>query len=179
MNQVVHRAVDIPILETERLRLRPYRAEDLEAGTALWNEPEVVRYTVGKALSREDVWVRILRHAGAWAMLRFPYWAVEIKASGEFAGEIGFVERKREIQPSLEGMPEAGWGFASRFHGNGYATEGVRAALAWGDKHFPGTPTVCIIHEGNAASIRVAEKCGYREYARTVYKDHATIIFIR
>ena len=170
---------EVPVLETERLRLRPYRADDLEACTALWSEPEVVRYTTGNPLTREEVWVRLLRHAGAWAMLGYSYWAVEIKTSGEFAGEIGFVERMREIQPVLEGMPEAGWSFASRFHGNGYATEGVRAALAWGDEHFGETPTVCIVHQGNAASVRVAEKCGYREYARTIYKQHAAIIFIR
>ncbi len=170
---------EVPILETERLLLRPHRAEDLEVCTALWSEPEVVRYTTGKPLGREEVWVRILRHAGTWAMLGFGFWAVEEKASGEFAGEVGFMERKREIEPPLEGKPEAGWGFASRFHGKGYATEAMRAALAWGDEHFGATPTVCIIHEGNAASVRVAAKCGYREYARTIYQEHQVTLFAR
>jgi RimJ/RimL family protein N-acetyltransferase len=39
--------------------------------------------------------------------------------------------------------------------------------------------TACIIAPENAPSIRVAEKCGYREFQRTTYKDNATIMFVR
>jgi RimJ/RimL family protein N-acetyltransferase len=37
------------------------------------------------------------------------------------------------MQPSLGSAPEAGWVMAPRAHGKGYATEAVRAALAWAD----------------------------------------------
>jgi RimJ/RimL family protein N-acetyltransferase len=39
--------------------------------------------------------------------------------------------------------------------------------------------TVCLITPDNLASIRVAEKCGFKEFARTTYKDQPTILFDR
>jgi len=51
--------------------------------------------------------------------------------------------------------------------------------IAWGEDHFGAVRTACIIHPDNAASIRVAEKCGYRELQRTSYKGQPTIMFIR
>ena len=64
-----------------------------------------------------------------------------------------------------EGLPELGWVLATRVHGKGYATEAVRAAIAWGDANIRSSGsglgrTVCIIHPEHARSIRVAEKCG-------------------
>jgi RimJ/RimL family protein N-acetyltransferase len=53
-----------------------------------------------------------------------------------------------------------------RSYGQGYATEGVRAAVAWGDEHFLMKRTWCLINPEAQASVRVAEKCGYREFAR-------------
>jgi RimJ/RimL family protein N-acetyltransferase len=47
----------------------------------------------------------------------------------------------------------------------------VRAVLAWGDDVLRAPRTVCLIDEGNAASVKVATKCGYEEYARTTFKD--------
>ena len=61
-------------------------------------------------------------------------------------------------------------------HGKGFATEAVRAILAWGAAHLGGR-TVCMIDPANLASIRVAEKCGYKEFARTTYKGEPTILF--
>jgi RimJ/RimL family protein N-acetyltransferase len=38
---------------------------------------------------------------------------------------------------------------------------------------------VCIISPENLASIRVAEKCGYAEVARTAYHGDTVILFER
>ncbi|MGH6930137.1 MAG: GNAT family N-acetyltransferase, partial [Dongiaceae bacterium] len=86
---------------------------------------------------------------------------------------------KRSIEPSFAGAPEIGWALAAWAHGAGFATEAVGAAVAWGDGHLGSERTVCLIGPDNLASIRVAEKCGYREYERTTYKDHPTILFQR
>ena len=75
--------------------------------------------------------------------------------------------------------PEIGWALLPSAHGKGLATEGVRAVVAWGDVHFGPRHTVCLISPENAASIRVADKCGYREYARTSYKGSPTVLFER
>src|SRR5216683_2380038 len=74
---------------------------------------------------------------------------------------------------------EGCWVLARWAHGRGLATEAVRAAVAWGDVHFGTGRTVCLISPDNVASIRVANKCGYQEFARTSYKGQPTIMFER
>jgi RimJ/RimL family protein N-acetyltransferase len=171
--------MEVPVIETRRLSLRGHRLDDFSDCAAMWADPVVTRHIGGKLFSEEEVWARLLRYVGHWAWLGFGYWAVEEKDTGNFVGELGFADYKRDIEPSLKGMPELGWALASRVHGKGYATEAVGAAVAWGDAHFGKARTVCIIHPENLASIRVAEKCGYKEVQRTTYKGHATIVFAR
>ena len=161
---------DIPVIETARLRLRGHGTQDFDALAAMWGDPAVARFIGGKPSTREEVWGRLLRYAGLWALLGFGYWAVEDRADGAFVGDVGFAEFKREIIPSMEGLPEIGWVLSPRIHGRGYATEAVAAALTWGDAHFGSSPTACIIDPENLASIGVARKSGYREIARTDYR---------
>jgi RimJ/RimL family protein N-acetyltransferase len=170
---------ETPVLETARLRLRGHRAEDLVHCAAMWSDPVVIRYTVGKALTEEECWRRMLSYVGHWALMGFGYWVAEEKATGNFVGEIGFADYKRDIEPSLKGVPEIGWVLASRAHGKGYATEAVRAAVAWSDAHFGSGRTACLISPENVASVRVAEKSGYREFVRTIYKGKPTVMFVR
>lgn len=168
-----------PVIETARLRLRGHRVEDFADVAAMWADPEVVRYIGGRPFSAEESWSKILRYAGLWPLLGYGYWAIDVKASGRFVGECGFADFRREIEPPLQGMPEAGWVLASRSHGQGFATEAMRAALAWADRNLQGRPTACIVVPEHAASIRVAEKCGYREFVHATYKGHATEMYRR
>lgn len=168
----------VPILETERLRLRGHVAADFEAVAAMWADPEVVRYIGGRPSTREESWARLLRYPGMWALLGYGFWAIEEKASGRLAGEGGFADFKREISPAID-APEQGWALASWAHGKGYGSEAVAAMIAWGETHFGRRDFVCIISPENAPSIRVAEKVGYREVAHTTYKDAATVMFRR
>ena len=41
----------------------------------------------------------------------FGYWVAEEKATGAFLGEIGFADYQRDLEPRLDGVPEAGWVF--------------------------------------------------------------------
>jgi RimJ/RimL family protein N-acetyltransferase len=145
----------------------------------MWADPDVTRYIGGQPSTEEESWNRFLRYIGHWALLGFGHWVVEEKATGAFAGEIGFADCRRNMEPSLNGTPEAGWVLVARSQGKGYATEAVRAAVAWGDEHFGSSRTACIIHPENQPSIRVAEKCGYREFQLATYKGHPTKVFIR
>ena len=167
----------VPALETERLALRAHSLDDFAESAAMWADPEVTRHIGGRPSTEEESWRRILQFAGLWAALGFGYWVVREKASGRFVGEAGFADFHREITPSFVGVPEAGWALAPWCHGRGYAGEAVAAILAWADARFP--RTVCIIAPENAPSIRLAEKLGYRELARTSYKDAPTVLFER
>src|ERR1700730_13663720 len=121
-------AVEVPVLESERLKLRGHRLEDFVHCAAMWADPEVARYIGGKPHTEEESWARLLRYVGHWSLLGFGYWVVEEKATGNFVGEIGFADYKRDLEPWFKGVPEIGWVFASHAHGRGYATEAVRAA---------------------------------------------------
>jgi len=169
----------IPALETERLMLRAHRLEDFAACASLWADPIVTRYIGGVPLTAEESWARLLRYAGHWAMLGFGYWVAEDKATGAFLGELGFADLKRDLDPPLGDIPEAGWVFSPAAHGHGYATEALCAIVAWGDAHFTSQRTACLIHPENAASIRLAEKCGYRETLSTTYKSKPAVVFFR
>lgn len=169
----------IPSLETERLHLRGHRLDDFDDCAAMWADPSVTRHIGGKPLTPEEVWARLLRYVGHWSLMGFGYWVIEETASGRFAGEVGFADLKRDITPPLDGVPEIGWVLPSWSRGRGLATEAARAAVAWGDTHFAPGPTVCLIHPGNAASIRVAEKCGYRQVEQTMYKGEPSLLFQR
>ena len=172
-------AVQVPVLETERLRLRGHRLDDFLPSATMWADPLVTRHIGGKPFTQEESWTRLLRYVGHWALLGFGYWVVEEKATGRFAGEVGFANYKRDLDQAIKDTPEIGWVCAAAFHGKGYATEAARAAIAWGDTHFGPSSTFCLIHPENLPSIRVAQKCGYREFQLTMYRGHPTLVFIR
>lgn len=175
----LHTAAEVPVLETTRLKLRGHRLDDFTHCAAMWADPQVTQYIGGKPLTEEEAWTKFLRYAGHWRLLGFGYWAIEEKATGKFVGELGFADYKRDLQPPLNGTPEIGWVLASPAHGKGYATEAVRAAVAWGDAHFQAARTACIIAPENLASIHVAEKCGYRGPQPATYRGKPTLLFVR
>ncbi len=167
-----------PVIETERLRLRAHRPADFDACAALWAEPAVVRFLGGKPNTREECWNRILRHAGFWAFTGMGSWLTETK-DDTFVGEIGFLWLKRDIEPRIEGVPEIGWILHPSVHGKGYATEAVRAALAWGDAHLGHARVTCLIAPENTASLGVAAKTGFREFARSLYHGDPVVMLER
>ena len=170
---------EAPVVETPRLILRGYVIEDFPHVVATWADSEVVRYISGRPFTEEETWTRFLRNIALWPMLGYGYWAATERSTGRYVGDVGFADFKREIEPSLKGVPEIGWVLSSWAHGMGYATEAARAAIGWLESAQKPQRTVCIINDDNSASIRVAEKVGYREFARSVYKSSHVVIFER
>jgi RimJ/RimL family protein N-acetyltransferase len=168
-----------PALETARLEMRAHRREDLADCLSMWSDPNVVRFIGGRAFTEEEVWGRLHRYAGHWALMGYGYWLIAEKGSQRFVGEVGFADFKRDIVPSFGGAPEAGWALASWAHGRGLATEALQAAAAWLDAELGRKRTVCMIDDKNTASVRVAAKLGFREWTRTTYKGSPTVLFER
>jgi RimJ/RimL family protein N-acetyltransferase len=155
--------VSIPRLETERLRLREYRREDLDAYIENHADPVATEY-VGGVLDRRAAWRLFLGNAGSWVVYGFGWWAVEERASGAVCGIVGvFV---RDGHPSLE----AGWTIYGPFHRRGFATEAARAALDYAFDVRGATRVVALVAPGNAASAGVARRLGMRfEEEMTLY----------
>lgn len=170
--------MDVPVIETERLILRGHRLSDFDPLAGMWGDAVVTRF-IGKPSSRPESWGRLLIYGGHWNLLGFGYWAVELKDGARFVGDIGFANWQRDITPSLDDMPEGGWVFSPEAYGRGIGSEAVRAALGWMDTHFPGQTTTCMISPENAASIRIAEKHGYRQFAQSEFRGSPVIQFRR
>ncbi|HYG28499.1 MAG TPA: GNAT family N-acetyltransferase [Caulobacteraceae bacterium] len=117
----------------------------------------------------------MLRLTGQWLVSGFGYWVVEEKTTGAFVGEVGFLTGERGL--GFGDTPEAGWSLWPPMHGAGYAEEAARAFLAWADERHP--RTVCMIDPENGASLRLAQKLGFRPLAETTYKDKPVILFER
>lgn len=154
--------VEFEIL-TKRTRMRRHSIADFDHSAALWSDPDVVRYISGKPSTRAESWSRLLRYIGHWQALSFGYWVVEDCLTGQFLGEVGLADYKRDMTPSLEPWPEIGWVLDTHAHGRGLASEAVAAVLEWSDTNLAAERTVCIIDPEHPASLRVAAKNGFVE----------------
>jgi RimJ/RimL family protein N-acetyltransferase len=168
-----------PRIETARLVLRTSTLEDLDAHAAMLGDPEVMHHLTGAGIAREDAWRRLLQGPGLWAMLGYGYWSIERRSDGRYIGQLGFADFKRAMEPSLEGLPEMGWLLTADAQGQGFALEGVTAALRWADQALQPPEIVAIIAPDNAPSIRLAERAGFLRSEETSYKDEPTLVFRR
>jgi RimJ/RimL family protein N-acetyltransferase len=166
-------------IETSRLILDRHRVADFGPLAAMWADPEIVRHIGGQPFSRQDSWMRLLRYRGLWPLLGYGYWAIREKGTDRFVGDLGFADFRREIEPPIIGLPEAGWVLASWAHGRGFATEALAAALAWLDTKPEIERSVCLIDPANTASLRVASKNGFRPFQTIRFRDHATAMLVR
>jgi RimJ/RimL family protein N-acetyltransferase len=149
--------VSRPALETPRLRLRLPEERDLDAFAAMYADGTTMRHIgEGKVLSRDETWRAIAGMLGHWALRGHGLWAVERRDGGEVIGRVGFIDP--------EGWPgfELGWLIARPHWSQGFATEAARAALAYGRTTLGRSRIISLIRPANAASIRVAEKIGFR-----------------
>ena len=142
-----------PTLDSERLRLRPWRNEDLDAFAAFTADPIVTRF-VGGVFSRDDTWRRIAMLVGHWTLRGFGNWVIEDKATGAFAGYSGL------WMPEGWKEPELMWGLAPACHGKGYATAAARRARAYAFEELGWKTLVSYIASENAPSQAVAARLG-------------------
>ena len=168
-----------PRLETERLVLREFTRDDLDAHAATLGDIEVMRHITGEPLTREDSMRRIFMSVGQWPVDGIGMWAVERKADGRLVGQVGFFDMARDMQPNIEGLPEMGWIFDTAVHGQGIAREACAAALAWLDANRDPCDVPAIISDGNDASMKLAERLGFVREPDGVYKGEPIAIFRR
>lgn len=172
--------MEIPTLETERLVLREHTLEDFPAYAAMRADAEVMRHIGDREpVTEEEAWSAFVKNPGMWQFMGFGSWAIVEKDSGRFGGSIRYIERRRDRGRDLEGVPEMGWSLVRAAFGKGYATEAVRAALAWGRESLGPMRVIALTSEDNVASMRVAEKCGFREFRRGLSAGRARVFFER
>jgi RimJ/RimL family protein N-acetyltransferase len=167
------------VIRTERLVLRPPVLTDFDDFEAVYGDAGVVRHLGGRPFTREESWARLMRHVGHWKLFGYGFWVMRDRLDGQFVGDLGFANFRRDIEPGYEDSPEAGWVLQPSKQRQGFAIEAMRAAHDWFDERIRAHRTVCIIAPENTASTRLAEKCGYKEYARTQYKKTTVVLHER
>lgn len=142
-----------PTLTTPRLLLRPPAPEDFDAWAAFSQDEQTMRF-LGGTQTRALAWRTFAMVAGAWSLQGFGLFSVIERETGRWIGRLG------PWYP--EGWPdrEIAYSLVRDATGRGYASEGVRAALAFAFDTLGWTRAVHCIHPDNVASRRVAERVG-------------------
>ena len=166
------------VLTTDRLTLTPVAVGDMDDLIGLWADAEFTRHIMGRGLSEEEVWFRLLRDLGHWQAKDYGNWTIRESDTGAYVGSVGVLDYRREMTPAFD-APELGWGVAPAFQGQGLAYEALQAALAWTDAYRLEPRTVCMISPDNTPSIKLAERVGYRAYAEANYKESRVTLFER
>ena len=143
----------VPTLTTDRLTLRGWRDDDLDAYAPITADAEVMRF-MGGVIDRAQTWREMAVFAGHWELRGYGIWVVE--REGALIGRIGL------WQP--EGWPglEVGWLLGREAWGHGYATEAARASMEYAWSELGADRLISLIDPENVASQRVAERLGMR-----------------
>ncbi|WAH38443.1 GNAT family N-acetyltransferase [Alicyclobacillus dauci] len=161
------------MLETDRLRLRPYRLEDFRFYVYLWQDPDVVRYIGnGQPRSKADL------------KANYPYWVskselgkgillMELRDSCKPVGHAGLLPQVVDGQEQLE----IGYWVAKEHWGKGYASETAALCRDVAFKQLGVPRVISIIQPENIRSIRVAEKTGMRFHHATEFHGIPVHIF--
>jgi len=146
-----------PVLEGNRVRLEPPRAENLETFVRWFADPEVTRYLSRRhppSLKQEQGWLESMAASGEDVA-----WAVYLKESGALIGvtalhRVDWRHRHAWIEISLG--DRSAWG-------RGYATETVRLGTCYAFQELGLEKILASTYNCNDASLRILAKVGYRD----------------
>lgn len=147
------------MIDTARVRLRPWREADKPAFAAIVNTPAMMRHFDG-VQPRAAIDALIDQQIAAQDERGCSMWAVELRDGGALAGICGV--RWQTLYPGIPpfGELEAGWRIAQAHWGSGIAQEAAAASLAWAWANTA-APRVCAwTSASNRASWRLMEKLG-------------------
>jgi ribosomal-protein-alanine N-acetyltransferase len=144
-------------LRTERLLLRRWRPDDREPFAAMNADPRVMEH-FPKLLTREESDAAATSISERLEERGFGLWAVEVPGVASFIGVIGLAAPKFEAH--FTPCVEIGWRLAPEHWGQGYATEGAKAALTFAFEKLGLEEIVSFTVPANVRSRRVMERIG-------------------
>ncbi|MDQ4090204.1 MAG: GNAT family N-acetyltransferase [Actinomycetota bacterium] len=152
-------------METERLVLRRWSEDDVDALAAIFAEPAFWHFPFRRGFTREETEQFVERQLEHWATHGFGMWAVELKADGRLAGYTGLAIPTwlPQVLPAVE----VGWRLHPDHWGRGLATEGGAASLRYGFEELGLDRIIAIAMPDNVASLRVMAKLGMVEALQT------------
>lgn len=145
------------IIRTKRLILRPWSEKDLEPFAKLNADPRVMQY-FPSVLNRNESYDFARRIIANFEAQGWGLWAVSVPGVADFIGFIGLA--KPSFEAHFTPAVEVGWRLAFDHWGQGYATEGAKAALEYGFETLQLPEIVSFTAAQNTRSIRIMEKIG-------------------
>ncbi len=147
-----------PVLETARLRLRPFMPDDLDDyHTQIYSDPDVTRYLPGGQPRPKDRTKAVLDFSIEHGQKHgFTLWAVLKKADNTFIGHCGLVW----LQSAQE--VEVAYAFGKDHWGKGYGTEAAHASLRYGFESAQLEQIIALAVPENTASQKIMQKIGMR-----------------
>lgn len=148
-----------PVLDTERLILRPFRLSDAGDVQRLAGEWDIADTTLNIPHPYEDGMAEewIATHKSRFEEGRLCNFAVTLRDAGDLMGAIGLV-----ITPRFD-HAELGYWIGKPYWGKGYCTEAGRAVIAYGFTHLGLNRIHASYFARNPASGRVLRKLGMKE----------------
>ena len=144
--------VNIPTVETERLRLRAAKWSDFDAYADFRASPR--SKGVGGPYSREQTVDHLAELIGHWHLRGFGRWVVADKSTDAPLGVVGL------YHPEAWPEPEVAWTLFDAAEGKGIAFEAAAASRAYAYDTLGWTTAISCIYPDNPRSIALAERLG-------------------
>ncbi len=145
-------SIEIPVLHSERLTLRPFHPDDFDDVARFYADEVSALY--GGPCDRATAWRKFATYPGHWMLKGFGPLAIEETETGLFVGWSGM------WGPEGWPEPEITWALLPEFHGRGYATEAGRRSLRSAYEDLGWTTAISVIDDRNTASASVATRIG-------------------
>lgn len=149
-----------PVLQTERLTLRPIALEDFPRWAEMMADPEASRF-LGGVTPAATAWRGFMTMAGAWSLTGVSMFSVIERDTGLWLGRIG------PWRPHGWPGDEVGWGLHPDAQGKGYGVEAATAALDYAFDVLGWEDVIHCIDPDNTPSQRLAERLGSRNLGPT------------
>jgi RimJ/RimL family protein N-acetyltransferase len=153
-------------LETERLVLRYFTPEDVDAVFAVIGDPETMKF-YPQQFTRDDAMRWVTKSQERYRRDGYALFAVVLKSNGQVIGNCGLM--RQEIEG--ESLLEVGYHFRRDYWGRGYATEAAHGCMAYAFGHLKADKVVSLILPENLPSRRVAERNGMTVERQVIFHD--------
>ena len=142
------------MLETERLFLRKFNENDIDAVYAMRSDGDLMRFIREPQTDRAEAesWIELV--SSRWETEKIGFCAVIEKSSGKFVGWCGLWRLKETDET------EIGYALIKDFRGRGFAVEASEAFLIYGFETLNLKEIVAVARPENRASRRVMERVG-------------------
>ena len=154
MESIFLKLAQYPIVETERLLLRPVTLDDAEEMFAYASDKDNTRYTFLTNQNLEETKNNIAQFYLANPLGR---WGIELKSTGEFIGTIDL----HKIAPVLK-KAAIGYIINKKYWNQGLTTEANRAVIELAFEKIGMNKLTALYDKDNPASGKVMEKLGMR-----------------